>query len=95
LFGIVNQLAVAMVGLGLIAIGIYGYRIWWRHRPKPGALPHTLVQSWLRLKPGVKAIVIVTTIALAWALPVLGVSVVAFVLVDVLRWRMARQPKTV
>ncbi|GHD15262.1 PepSY-associated TM helix domain-containing protein [Tianweitania populi] len=92
LFGIVNQLVLAVLGISLVAVVIYGYRIWWRHRPKPGALPHTLVQSWLRLNITWKAIMLVTVVVLGWALPVLGVSVVAFVLVDILRWRMAQPP---
>lgn len=93
LFGIVNQLALAVVGLGLVAVVVYGYRIWWRHRPKPGALPHTLVQSWLRLNGVWKAVMAITVAALGWALPVLGASVVAFIVVDVMRWRLSGQPK--
>jgi uncharacterized iron-regulated membrane protein len=95
LFGIVNQLLLAVLGLGLVAIVVYGYRIWWRHRPQTGALPQTLVQSWLRLSFASKAMVIAVLIALGWALPVLGVSAAAFVLVDVFRWRMASQSSSV
>ena len=91
LFGVPNQIVVALLGIGLIVTILYGYRIWWRNRPAPGALPQTLVQSWLRLSRPVKVGVVLTAIALGWALPTLGTSLAAFLLVDVIRWKRVRR----
>ncbi|MFC3123799.1 PepSY-associated TM helix domain-containing protein [Pseudoroseomonas globiformis] len=90
LFGVANQILMAAVGLGLVAATLYGYRIWWQNRPAPGALPRTLMQSWLQLRAPARAIVALVAAGFAWALPVAGASLVAFLIVDVLRWRMAR-----
>jgi uncharacterized iron-regulated membrane protein len=90
LFGVVNQIMMASVGLGLVAAMLYGYRLWWRNRPAPGTLPRTLMQSWLRLSPPVRALVVVVSAALGWALPMAGISLLAFLLLDILRWRRAK-----
>jgi len=90
LFGWPNQLLMAGLGLALIVTTLLGYRIWWRQRPAPGSLPRTLVQAWLRLGwPGRAAAVLVAA-ALGWALPLAGVSLALFVLVDIARWRLVR-----
>lgn len=91
LFGVANQIVLAVLGLGLAATVVYGYRIWWRRRPAPGALPRTLTQSWARLAPALRLAAVLAALALGWALPVLGASLAAFVAVDVLRWHLARR----
>lgn len=91
LFGLANQLLMALIGIGLmISIGL-GYRIWWRQRPPAGALPRTLVQSWLRMGRALRLAALAVAVLLAWSLPVLGASVAAFVLVDLARWRLSRR----
>lgn len=90
LFGWPNQLLMAALGLGLTAATVLGYRIWWRQRPAPGALPRTLVQAWLRLGWPGRATAVLVAAALGWALPLAGISLAAFVLVDMARWRLAR-----
>lgn len=90
LFGVANQALAAAVAIGLIAAGLYGYRVWWQSRPAPGRLPRTLAESWRRLPPGARMGVLLVAAALGWALPVLGGSLLAFVVVDVLRWHMAK-----
>ena len=37
LFGLPNQIVMALLGIGLMAIIAYGYRIWWASRPAAGA----------------------------------------------------------
>lgn len=90
LFGLLNQLLMAAVGLGLVAVTIYGYRIWWQNRPRAGGIPRTLVQSWLRLSRPIQGAVVLLAAGLGWALPLAGISLAAFILVDILRWRMSR-----
>jgi uncharacterized iron-regulated membrane protein len=90
LFGVANQILMASVGLGLIGATLYGYRLWWQNRPAPGALPRTLTQSWLRLSLPVRAAVVLILAGLGWALPMAGISLLAFLLLDILRWRWAK-----
>lgn len=90
LFGVANQLLVAALGIGLIVVTLYGYRVWWQNRPAPGALPRTLTQGWLRLSWPQRAAVAVVAAGLGWALPVAGGSLAVFLLIDVARWRLAR-----
>ncbi|MFC0407500.1 PepSY-associated TM helix domain-containing protein [Roseomonas elaeocarpi] len=90
LFGVANQVLMAVVGLGLVGATLYGYRIWWRNRPAPGALPRTLVQAWLRLGLPVRAAVVLVAAALGWMLPVAGGSLLLFLLIDLLRWRFSQ-----
>jgi len=33
LFGIFNQIALALLAIGLIFIILWGYRMWWQRRP--------------------------------------------------------------
>lgn len=91
LFGVANQALMAAVGIGLMAAIVYGYRIWWQNRPAPGAVPRTLVESWLRLGWATRGLVLLVAAGLGWALPMMGLSLLAFLLVDLLRWRGARR----
>ena len=90
LFGWPNQLLMAGLGLALMLTTLLGYRIWWRQRPAPGSLPRTIVQAWLRLGWAGRAIAGAVAVGLSWALPLVGVSLAAFLLVDLARWRLAR-----
>lgn len=40
LFGLPNQLILAAFGLGLCALIVWGYRMWWLRRQRPGGQPH-------------------------------------------------------
>lgn len=90
LFGLPNQLLMAGLGIALIVTSLLGYRIWWRQRPAPGALPRTLTWAWLRLGWAGRAIVALVAAGLGWALPLVGVSLAAFLLIDLARWQWAR-----
>lgn len=90
LFGVASQVLMAAVGLGLLAATVLGYRVWWQHRPPAGALPRTLAQSWLRLAPPSRVAVLAVAALLGWALPLLGLSLLAFLAVDAARWAWAR-----
>ncbi len=90
LFGWPNQMLMAGLGIALIVLTLLGYRIWWRQRPSAGALPRTLIQSWLRLRGLERAAMLLVAAALGWALPLIGASLALFLIVDIARWRMAR-----
>jgi uncharacterized iron-regulated membrane protein len=93
LFGVASQIVMAALGMGLIFTIVYGYRIWWQRRPAPGSMPRTLIQSWTRLSAVAKGVVIVVAAALGWALPVLGISLAAFLAVDLVRWQASKPGK--
>ncbi|MDX6807639.1 PepSY-associated TM helix domain-containing protein [Terrihabitans rhizophilus] len=86
LFGPVNQVLVAMLGIFLMVTTVLGYAIWWRRRPAPGALPRTLTQSWTPLPLGQKAMFGALALVFGWALPVLGASLALFFAIDAARW---------
>jgi len=88
LFGVANQIVMALLGFSLIAVIIYGYRIWWQKRPPAGSMPKTLIQSWLYLNAMQKLTTLVIAIAIGWALPMIGLSLTGFLLVDLLRWKL-------
>lgn len=89
LFGVANQIVMALAGLGLVASILYGYRIWWLRRPAAGALPQTLVAAWSRTGLAVRIASALAALALGWALPVLGASLALFIGIDLLRSRKA------
>lgn len=101
LFGLPNQLLLAFFGFGLCAMIALGYRMWWLRRP---ALPvqnpaQTLLTAWLTLPRYAQGASLIVALALGMVLPVMGVSLLAFVALDLLRWRKAHraslpQPET-
>jgi len=91
LFGLVNQLVLIAFGLALCVAIVMGYRLWWIKRPaQSGVNPlQTLFQSWLALPLIGRLGTLACAILLGLALPVMGVSLLAFVVIDWLRWRSA------
>ncbi|MEU2941880.1 PepSY-associated TM helix domain-containing protein [Nocardiopsis alba] len=86
LFGIPNQIALTALCLGLVYVIAMGYRSWWLRRPDRERMagvgrPHPR-GSFLALSPPLKTAVVVFLAALGWAMPVLGVSLAVFLLVD-------------
>lgn len=90
LFGVANQVVMTMLGLALIGMIIYGYRIWWQRRPPAGSMPRTLIQSWLYLKTMQKFVVVLIAVLIGWALPMIGLSLIAFLLIDLVRWKLGK-----
>ena len=91
LFGIVNQIVLIAFGLALCVAIVMGYRLWWIRRPQPARYNPllTLTQSWCDLPVSGRGLTAILAILLGVAMPVLGVSLLLFVAIDVLRWRMA------
>ncbi len=90
LFGLPNQLLLAAFGLGLCAMIVLGYRMWWLRRPAASANnpAQTLSGAWLALPLAWRAGALLIAILLGYCLPVMGVSLLLFVAVDVARWRL-------
>ena len=87
LFGRVNQILLALTAIGLIAVILRGYRMWWLRCPtrargirfgppaKRGALR--------RMPPWAAVTAVVIAVILGWYMPLFGITLAVFVAVDV------------
>jgi uncharacterized iron-regulated membrane protein len=89
LFGLPNQVLLAALALGLLCVIVWGYRMWWQRRPtrvdraRPfGTAPAR--GAWQRLPTWAIVVGVPLVVAVGWALPVLGVSLVGFLVIDLL-----------
>lgn len=85
LFGVLNQLVLVVLAVALVTVIIRGYLMWWRRRPTRGGAvvgraPRRGALS--SLSPTAAVVVVAAAIGIGWFVPLLGCSLVAFVLVD-------------
>ncbi len=95
LFGLFSQLALAATALGLLCMIFWGYRMWWQRRPTRGdarRLTAPVRRGGLRAlpQPTTFAIVLIAVVV-GWLLPVLGVSLVLFVVGDAIAGAISRR----
>jgi uncharacterized iron-regulated membrane protein len=89
LFGLVNQILLATLAIGVLVLLVLGYRMWWRRRPIGSRVAPAPEPVWRRMPiPTLVAVVLVAS-ALGWAMPVFGATLIAFVLFDSV-YRLAR-----
>ena len=90
LFGPVNQILLAALAVGLLCVIFWGYRMWWQRRPTragrraPVGAPPVARGAWQRLPAWAIVAGVPLTLAIGWAMPMLGVSLAAFLVVDVI-----------
>ena len=90
LFGLANQVLLLLVALGLASLVVWGYMLAYA---KPCPVQHSISHLFKQLPPGAKVISALVTLALAIALPVLGVSLLVALALDALTHRQhASQP---
>lgn len=94
-FGIVNQLALAALAVALMFLVFWGYRMWWLRRPTKErvfsagrAHPRG---AWRKLPVTLLLPLAAVTAVVGWFVPMLGISLVAFLAVDVLLGFAARR----
>ncbi|MCX5041927.1 PepSY domain-containing protein [Aldersonia sp. NBC_00410] len=114
LFGLANQIALALLAVLLVTVIVRGYLMWWRRRPVRSGRPighrpvrsgrpigHRPVRSGRvvgrppvrgglrRIGPARLAGVIVATVLVGWFVPLLGLSLLGFLAVDLAvgHWR--------
>jgi uncharacterized iron-regulated membrane protein len=98
LFGVVNQVLLAALALGLICVIVWGYRMWWQRRPartdrvaRVGSPPAS--GAWQALPTPVIAVGVPALFVLGWALPLLGVPLLGFLVVDLVRTSSSRSAR--
>lgn len=87
LFGVLNQAVLFLLAAAILALVVLGYRMWWQRRPtradrqaRLGAPPKR--GTWQRLPLWFVIPAPLVLIAIGWAIPLLGVSLVAFLVLD-------------
>jgi uncharacterized iron-regulated membrane protein len=85
LFGPLNQLLLVVLGIGLLAVIGWGYRLTWRRRPTGARWPTAPVPRGVfrALTQPVAFGVVLVAAVVGWLLPVFGLSLLAFLVVDV------------
>ena len=84
LFGLANQLVLAAIALGLLVMTVWGYLLWWRRRPTRNPAQPGLIALWRQLPPLSRVLVPLVALLLGLCLPVLGGSLLLFLVVDAL-----------
>ncbi|MGD9528725.1 PepSY-associated TM helix domain-containing protein [Pseudonocardia sp.] len=97
LFGVANQILLALLAVATIVLIVVGYLMWWAKRsPYQGPLPPAPPPAVRELTHPVRAAILLVVAVLGYLVPVFGVSLVAFVVADLainaVRRRRARRP---
>ncbi len=95
LFGLLNQLLLLAIAIGLLTVILRGYRMWWQRRPTRGsgwAVGRPPARGGIRrLHPIAIAGIVVGAVAVGWFLPLLGLTLAAFVAVDLIIGAVKKQ----
>ncbi|MBB5874385.1 putative iron-regulated membrane protein [Allocatelliglobosispora scoriae] len=90
LFGPSNQVLLALVAVGLLLMIFWGYRMWWQRRPTrtdrraTGWTSPVASGAWRRLPTWMIVVGIPVVIALGWFIPLFGIPLAGFLLIDVI-----------
>ncbi|MFI6761018.1 PepSY-associated TM helix domain-containing protein [Micromonospora sp. NPDC050417] len=90
LFGLANQILLAALALGLLCVIVWGYRMWWQRRPTRAdrravvGAPPVARGAWQKLPAWVIAVGVPVVFAIGWVLPLFGVPLLGFLVVDVI-----------
>ncbi|MDX3536374.1 PepSY domain-containing protein [Streptomyces sp. MB09-01] len=87
-FGLANQIVLAALAVAVMFLVFWGYRMWWLRRPtKDRKLSVGRAQprgAWRKLPVTTLLPLAAATAVVGWFIPLLGISLVAFLVVDVL-----------
>ncbi len=82
LFGLPNQVLLALTGVGVVLMTGLGYLLWWR-RSSRGRQP-TLVDAWRAFGPGARVGIALAGVLLGISLPLFGICLLAFIASDLI-----------
>ncbi|MFC4948614.1 PepSY domain-containing protein [Pseudonocardia sp. GCM10023141] len=78
LFGLANQILLALFVVAVIVLILLGYRMWWKRSPNQA--PPARALRGLPARVGVPLLLV--TVGLGWLMPAFGISLVAFLVID-------------
>ncbi|GGX87540.1 peptidase [Streptomyces minutiscleroticus] len=91
LFGLVNQLVLMALGLGLVLLTVWGYRMWWL-RGRAGRFGRPVPRgAWQQVPPLLLVPLMAAVAVLGYFVPLLGIPLAAFVAVDVVLGEIAHR----
>ncbi|MFF7970163.1 PepSY domain-containing protein [Streptomyces sp. NPDC007905] len=83
LFGLVNQIGLALLALALILLIVWGYRMWWQ-RGRGSAFGRPVPRGgWAQVPPYLLVAALAVIAVLGYFVPLLGIPLAAFIAVDV------------
>ncbi|MGY0055219.1 PepSY-associated TM helix domain-containing protein [Streptomyces sp. LZ34] len=90
LFGLVNQIALAVLALALIFLILWGYRMWWQ-RGRASAFGRPIPRgAWRQVSPYILVPLAAAVAAVGYFVPLLGIPLAAFLIVDIALGRVAQ-----
>lgn len=89
-FHLTQLLVCAVIALAIAAMVLTGYRMWWKRRPTRGGLP-SLLDTTTGHQCFVYAIALAAALGVGLFMPLLGISLAVFVVVDILLAFRARR----
>ncbi|WP_282794427.1 PepSY domain-containing protein [Streptomyces sp. CC224B] len=91
LFGLANQIALAVLALALVLLVVWGYRMWWL-RGRTGAFGRPLPRgAWQHVPAYVLVPLMAAVAVLGYFVPLLGIPLAAFLAVDVVLGEIAHR----
>ncbi|WP_431930084.1 PepSY-associated TM helix domain-containing protein [Nonomuraea jabiensis] len=90
LFGLANQILLAALAIGLITLIVLGYRMWWHRRPTRGFGKPYPRGGWRNVSWALLAPLALLAVAVGVFLPLMGISLAAFLVIDILLGLRAR-----
>ncbi len=83
LFGLANQIALMLLALSLIVLIVWGYRMWWQ-RGRGSAFGRPVPRgAWQQVPPQILVPLVAVVAVVGYFVPLLGISLAAFIVVDV------------
>lgn len=88
LFGLANQIVLALLAIALIGMILWGYRMWWLRRPTRGegfALGRAPVRgAWRRLPGWFLAPAVLLIAVIGYYIPLFGLPLLGFLVIDLI-----------